>query len=244
MGVMDANLDGDPMEARRQEVLTAISPGYSGMAHLVAVLGIGLAFLVVPLGFLRHVQPWQLCMVPISLVFANLVEYLVHKGPLHHPVTPRILYNRHTLVHHVAFTHQHMEIRHMREVRFVLFPLFALPALEAVVVLPVVLLLWGLGQRNLALLFVSVGAFYYLTYEILHLCYHLPEGHWFGGLRFIRWLGGHHRTHHNIRRMTDGNFNVSIPLWDFILGTWLAPDLAHAEVKAMGHNAGAEDARG
>jgi sterol desaturase/sphingolipid hydroxylase (fatty acid hydroxylase superfamily) len=116
-----------------------------------------------------------------------------------------------------------MSVRSWRELRVVLFPLFALPLLQLLVLPVVVLLGWALG-RNVAALFVLSTTFYYLLYELLHLAYHLPAQHPVARLRIVGRLRRHHQLHHDPRRMTEGNFNVSIPLFDWILGTRLGAE--------------------
>jgi hypothetical protein len=209
--------------AARARIAACVSPRYRGQLHLVGLLAQAGLIMGVAASFLREVRAWEWLLVPAALVFANGVEWVIHRGPLHHPAPPRILYNRHTLTHHAAFSHEDMSVRSWRELRVVLFPLFALPGLQ-VLILPVVGLLWWALGRNAAALFVLAATFYYLLYELLHLSYHLPVEHPVSRLGVVRRLKRHHRRHHDPRRMTDGNFNVSIPLFDWILGTRLRDD--------------------
>jgi hypothetical protein len=206
--------------AARERIAAGVSPRYRGELHLLGLLAQAGLIMGAAAWFLRGVRPWEWLLVPAALVFANGFEWVVHRGPLHHPFFPRIVYNRHTLTHHAAFSHEDMSVRSWRELRIVLFPLFALPGLQ-LLILPVVgLLAWTLG-RNAAALFVVSATFYYLLYELLHLSYHLPEAHPVSRLRVVRWLKRHHQRHHDPRRMTDGNFNVSIPLFVWLLRTRL-----------------------
>jgi hypothetical protein len=206
--------------APREALVAAIPATYRWRLHLFGLCAEVLVFMAVPAALLREVRPWEWLLVPAGLVFANGVEWLIHRGPLHHPTRARLLYNRHTLTHHAVFHHDSMAMRSWQELRVVLFPLFALPLLELVVV-PPFLLLWALGLRNAACLFSITATFYYLLYEVLHLAYHLPDGHPVGALGVVRRLRRHHQRHHDPRRMTAGNFNVSIPLFDWILGSVL-----------------------
>lgn len=207
--------------AARERIVGAISPRYSGTLHFAGLLAVVAVFILGAAWSLREVRWWQWLLAPAALVFANGVEWVIHRGPLHHPWPPRLTYNRHTLTHHAAFSAEEMSVRSWRELRIVLFPVYALPLLHLLTA-PVTLLLgWAMG-RNVAALFVISTTFYYLAYELLHLAYHLPAGHRVARLRVIERLRRHHRIHHDPRRMTDGNFNVSIPLFDWILGTRLA----------------------
>jgi len=48
---------------------------------------------------------------------------------------------------------------------------------------------------------------------------HLPEDSWLGGRPVARFVRHHHGIHHDPRRMRRANFNITVPLWDALLGT-------------------------
>ncbi|HEY5985907.1 MAG TPA: sterol desaturase family protein [Streptosporangiaceae bacterium] len=207
--------------APRERVIAGIPPTYRWQVHFAGLLAEVALFMAVPAALLHDVRAWEWLLLPAGFVFANGVEWVLHRGPLHHPTRARLLYNRHTLTHHAVFSHENMSMRSWRELRVVLFPLYALPLLELVVVPPLTLL-WWLRLRNAACLFSLTATFYYLLYELLHLSYHLPPEHPVARLAVIRSLKRHHQRHHDPHRMTQGNFNVSIPLFDWLLGSQLA----------------------
>ena len=93
--------------------------------------------------------------------------------------------------------------------------------------LPVFAGLWLLGLHNIALLYMITGTVYVLSYEWLHLSYHLDPGGFIGSLKVIRALRYHHSVHHDPRLMMRWNMNVTIPLWDWVRGT-----IADEEVQA------------
>jgi hypothetical protein len=66
----------------------------------------------------------------------------------------------------------------------------------------------------------SLGIFlgYYATYEYLHWCMHEPKNRMVERLKIFQWLNGHHILHH---KSQDSNFNVVLPLADWVLGTLL-----------------------
>jgi len=55
---------------------------------------------------------------------------------------------------------------------------------------------------------------YYIMYESLHWCMHVPGNRWFSQSSWFRWIDDHHRMHHK-RPMT--NLNVVLPIADLIL---------------------------
>ena len=86
-------------------------------------------------------------------------------------------------------------------------------------VLPIALLIDHHGQRNIAALFLATCMFYTVSYEWLHLSYHLPPDSFVGRRWLVRVLRRHHATHHTPELMQRWNFNVPLPLWEFLRGT-------------------------
>ena len=192
---------------------------YSPVAHLLAptFLGLGLCYAgVSQLGELNWLD-WL--SIPVFWVFSNFIEWHAHRDLLHTNSARLLsLYEGHTLNHHKIFPAADMAVRSRAEWREVLLPPLAVLMLLGLL-LPVFSLFWVLGFENLALLYMTVGALYVLSYEWLHLSYHLdPEG-FIGGLKVIRFLRAHHTVHHNPRFMKRWNMNVTIPLWDWVRGT-------------------------
>jgi sterol desaturase/sphingolipid hydroxylase (fatty acid hydroxylase superfamily) len=99
--------------------------------------------------------------------------------------------------------------------------------------LPPGLALDALVSPNVGALWVATTIAYVLAYEWLHLSYHLPEDGPVGRLALVRVLRRHHAIHHAPEFMQRWNFNVTVPLWDWIRGTLYrparaAPDAARA----------------
>jgi sterol desaturase/sphingolipid hydroxylase (fatty acid hydroxylase superfamily) len=129
-----------------------------------------------------------------------------------------VLYDRHTPLHHRIFVEGDMAVRSRREWRLVLIPAYGV-VLIILANLPAVVALTLLGQRNLAALYAMTSVAYVLSYEWLHLAYHLPEGHPIARLRFVAALARHHAKHHDPALMQRWNFNVTFPIWDRVRGT-------------------------
>lgn len=210
-------------DATREAFIAKIPRWYSGRAHwaLINVLGaVGILFCVRGLETPRW---WHWLFVPAFFVFANWFEWWIHRGPMHHPTKRlRLVYQRHALEHHVIFTDATMGLRTARELIYVLFPWWALPAL-LVLNLPIPVLLSVTVSPNLGFLFYLSVLAYYLVYEWFHVVHHVPADTWIGRRAIVTWVREHHTRHHELARMTQGNFNVSFPLWDWILGTVLPP---------------------
>lgn len=193
---------------------------YRGRLHLLFTFGFGLLALLLCLAQLRHVQALQWLTVPVALLYANLVEYLGHRHPMHRPFRGlSLVYKRHAGQHHRFFSHQAMAIDDVRDLRAVLFPPVLVIFFFGLFAAPLWWLIARFFSTNVAWLFVAAGLAYFLNYEILHLAYHLPEQHWLARRALVRRLRWLHVIHHDSRRMAQCNFNITYPLGDWLFGT-------------------------
>ena len=234
------------VEATRQdspEARDALLPAeYSAGRHMLgtAVLAAGIASVAIWLASRANAIDWLL--LPAFFVVANGIEWMVHKNPMHRPMTPKIMYKNHALIHHRAFHHDSMPITDTRELGLVMMPWYTMLGLF-VMASPVALLAaWWRGP-GAAGIFYLAAALYFLTYESLHALYHMPDP-------FLRRVGldgslfrrmrRHHRHHHRLDRMAHVNFNVTFPLMDWLLGTKEAASEAPQVGETAGEKAKAE----
>jgi hypothetical protein len=197
-----------------------IPRNYRGQLHLAITFGVGVVVLLLCVAQLDQVRMLEWLTVPLALVYANLAEYLGHRFPMHRPFRGlRLLYRRHAQQHHRFFNNQAMPIDDLRDLRAVLFPPLLVTFFFGLFGLPVWFLLAYLFSANVAWLFIASGLAYFLNYEILHMAYHLPEQHWLAQRSLVRRLRWLHRIHHDPRRMTQCNFNITYPLGDWLFGT-------------------------
>ncbi len=214
----------------RAELMSRVPRSYSPGLHLLlpALVGIGAAALA--LSRIHDLRAWQLAFVPAFLVFGNAVEWWVHRRVLHRRTRPvEVFYVRHTPQHHAVYVADDMAIGSWRELKLVLLPAWAIVGYLALTS-PVAAAFALAGQPNLAALWVASVVAYLLAYEWLHLAYHLPETSRVGRARPIRALRRHHQLHHAPHLMNRWNFNVTVPLWDWVRGT-LHP-VRHRDVRA------------
>lgn len=210
-------------EFRQHYRAAEIGPRYSGLLHLAATSLGALSAIAWAASRLHDVRGAEWLTIPAAFLVANLVEYLGHRGPMHRPRRGlQILYKRHTRQHHHFYTREAMAAESRRDWKMVLFPpvmlLFFLGAIAA----PLAALLHLLLTANVAWLFVATATAYFLTYEWLHLCYHLPAGSLAGRLPGMAALRRHHTLHHDLGLMGRWNFNITFPLSDWLFGT-IAP---------------------
>jgi hypothetical protein len=199
-----------------------IPAAYSPWKHMALTLALAaaLATLGVALAVRARASDWLL--LPGFWVIANLIEWLVHRNPMHRPLRPRIMYRNHAQLHHLAFTDGRMVIGPTRDLGLIMMPWYTMLGLF-VVASPIMVIAGVLRGPGLAGVFLLGAVAYFLFYEVLHALYHLPDEildrAGIGRVRAFRRLQAHHRHHHVLGRMAAVNFNVTFPLWDRLFGT-------------------------
>jgi hypothetical protein len=217
-------MNQDSIEALRQAQLEKTPRWYNPWLHLTATTGSGLVVLLVALTRIHDLKPLELLVIPIFAFLANGAEWRAHKSWLHKRTWPvYALYDRHTPIHHALYRSDDMAIRDRREFRVVLLPSIGVLAI-VVVTAPFAYGLSLLVSDNAGWLVLVTSALYVVSYEVFHLSYHLPIDSFIGRLRLIAILRSHHARHHDPRWMTRYNFNVNVPLWDWIRGTMAPKD--------------------
>ncbi len=197
-----------------------VGPSYSGWGHFLFTSLGALAAILVAISQLKQVHGAEWATIPITFLVANLGEYLGHRGAMHRPRSGlTILYRRHTQQHHHFYTHESMAAESSRDFKMVLFPPAMLLFFLGGLAIPIGMLFYLLISPNAGLLFAVVALSYFLCYEWLHLCYHLPEGTWVSRLPFMRILRRHHTLHHDLALMGKWNFNITFPIADWLFGT-------------------------
>ncbi len=215
--------DRSDRDAYRRRRLAALSPRYSPLLHALCPSVWGLVVLGACAALVRDVTCAELATVPVVLLLSNMSEWRLHRDLLHKRsrLFPA-LFDQHTPQHHRIYVCEDMQIREWRELKFILIPPWAAVALF-VGLIPLATALYFVLSPNVAYLFEATCMVYVVSYELLHLSYHLPVDSFVGRNPVIRALARHHSTHHDPRRMQRFNMNVSLPLWDLVRGTTWRP---------------------
>jgi sterol desaturase/sphingolipid hydroxylase (fatty acid hydroxylase superfamily) len=238
MAVVSSSLLPHPMPRARGRVgerilareLAEIPRWYSPYLHLAGTTGVALATLLVSALSLHRVRAIELLAIPATLLLSNAVEWRSHRGVLHRRVWPvRVLYDRHTPIHHNVYRYDSMAMRSTREFRLVLIPAAGVAAVIAISA-PIAYAVARLLTYNCGWIALATSGVYVLTYELTHLAYHMPEDSWVGRLPLVGGLREHHRRHHHPALMQKWNFNVTVPLFDWIHGTRASDDTVERAV--------------
>lgn len=210
---------------RQRKAIVALVPGwYRPLPHLALPSLFGLLALIFAVTRIHGLRPIELVTIPVTILFAFGFEWRVHKSVLHRRIPGLgLIYDRHELQHHVAFTHEDMAMRSSRELQLILMPAYAV-LLVALLNAPVAYLASRLLAPNVGYIYLVTAMGFFLTYEWLHLAYHLPPSHPIGRLRLVARLREHHRRHHDPRLMKSWNFNVTVPVFDWIHRTIWSPE--------------------
>lgn len=204
----------------RQRYRAGIKAHYSGWLHGGFVFAVGGALMLYCFSQIESLSAWQLLLIPGALMFTNVGEYVAHKELGHKKrAIGKLFYKRHTGDHHTFFTHEDYQIDSSRDLRVVLFPALLLVAVSLLAAAPLGWLMGQLFGVDGGWLFAGTLLAGYLFYEFVHLCDHLPEGSMMTRLPLIRGLREHHRRHHEPDNATEYNFNVTLPITDWLLGT-------------------------
>jgi len=207
-------------EFRKKMREAELGPLYIGQAHF----GFAFVFTAMVAGlcifFSDSITPWEWITVPLTFLYANVAEYLGHRRVMHRLFPAlRYIYDRHAGMHHIFFTHEDRTCENPKDYLFILFPPYLLFFFFGTFALPVGVGIHFLISTNVACLFVATAVLYYLNYEILHLCYHLPDHSWVHRIPGMKFLRHHHTTHHDPKLMNRLNFNITYPICDRVFGT-------------------------
>ena len=215
----ESALTPDSRQAMRERLLKGIPWWYNPWLHLAIPSSFGLGVIAASIWAIEDLLPLQLITIPLVYLLSNATEWHAHRGLLHarHPLAP-VLYDRHTPEHHMVYVTDDMAMRERNEFRLVLIPAYGIMAIF-VATIPATAALWAMDLHNVAALFAATTMGYVVSYEWLHLSYHLGPDTFIGGLAPIRMLRQHHAVHHDPRLMQRWNFNVTVPVWDWVRGT-------------------------
>lgn len=206
-------------QAFRARYRAGIHPRYNPWLHGGFVLAFGIAVLWLCWREVTQVRPPEWLALPLALLFMNAGIYVVHRHLGHHKHGfSRLFYQRHSGDHHSFFANGLMDYDSARDWRVILFPAWLIVLFSLAFVLPAWAVL-SLFNANVAGLFAGGMVTGYLLYEIFHACEHLPARHPLARLPWLRQMRHLHALHHRRDLMQARNFNIVLPLTDWLCGT-------------------------
>lgn len=152
----------------------------------------------------------------VGILLSSVLEWLLHKYPMHHPIFKKFpSYRRHAIMHHQERRSPgKFFVKPEEGHRYIPFITSFMPWIW-IGLIPVYYQLYkfcgviglGVGLSTLT---------YLIAYEILHESMHEPDNWIFRNHWWFLWLIEHHRRHHCQPNI---NYNVVFPFADLILGT-------------------------
>jgi hypothetical protein len=155
-----------------------------------------------------------------NVIFASFFEWSIHRYVMHRPVGSfRYAFQAHAVVHHQVFKADHTyHLVDPKDQETIPMAWWNGPVLILMGASPTLLLSAITGHWIMLAGAATTFVLYYIAYEYIHWCMHLPKARRVEKPWLFRRLNGHHLLHH---RYMHKNFNVVFPLADFCLGTLL-----------------------
>jgi sterol desaturase/sphingolipid hydroxylase (fatty acid hydroxylase superfamily) len=206
----------------RHELRKQAGKNYSPIRHmcfngLISLLPI---IIFITLLWNQEILLLSLLAIPCGIILGNLIEYLVHRYPMHQRLWSKNsrMYKRHAGQHHRAFNHQFMTIDNLYDLSHITLPTKYVAIFSVISTLCVLLIsIFLLGSFGYILGIVL--SLYFFIEEILHASFH-TQWMW-QAENILRPLAEHHRKHHETSKMRKWNFNILFPLFDIIFKTRL-----------------------
>lgn len=202
----------------REQILSSIPNDYKPFVHAAVPTIIGLFTFWRSVRLVDHFGLNEMLIVIVTMIAAMQFEWLVHRYVLHKPFPLLGFIHRRHVDHHIVYTDADMQMNSKRELYLILMPAYAIVAV-LVTLLPMLIAIVMIFGDNTAEIVLATMTVFFLSYEWLHLSYHLPKDSFVGSNRVIRWLREHHQRHHTPELSQSFNFNVTFPLFDWLLGT-------------------------
>lgn len=218
-------------ELRQDHRQNKVSKYYFGKVHFILNLIFGA---VVSYYCFSNVSKFGLAEVSIvfaTIILGSLVVYIAHRTILHNTYWfSKFAYKEHTLSHHFYFTDEAIELEEDKDYHRVLFSPIAVIFFLGCIGLPISIVIGKTLGHNLGYISFAMATLYYVAYEVVHTICHLNDAHWVFKLPFTKFLKHHHLLHHNLEYMRKVNFNVVLPIFDIIFGTFYRelPDDAYS----------------
>lgn len=190
-------------------------------------------------------QEWLLQIIIssiVSLIVISFMEYMIHRYLMHEglpewfykllPVLKNFMY-QHRVLHHSVyykqFDHEPDPVGRDLNIKIELWQ----SAIIGLLVLPVLVIIAWLLSAVPVLIFVAFALAHNLTWNLIHSEMHKPKHAFWTRWGIYKFLAQHHYMHH---QDTHSNFNITVPLADFVLATHAKANSIHMkEITRLGY---------
>ena len=160
--------------------------------------------------------------VIITIPYSSIMEWVLHKYVMHRPVKIGgyafwYPFEAHAMVHHTIFKSDGTyHLKENKDKFTIPMAWWNGPVLATLGSIPFVLISLFVGTWVVEMTAWLTIFGYYCTYEYIHWCMHLPKNRIVEETSLFSGRNGHHLLHH---RHMDKNFNVVLPIADWLFGT-------------------------
>jgi hypothetical protein len=169
---------------------------------------------------------WFFPALAVWWLASSFMEWALHRYIMHKPLGSfDYPFKAHAVVHHQVFKAD--ETYHLikeSDKKTIPMAWWNGPVLVLLASIPVIPVAYILGNAWVYFGAATGTAIYYITYEYIHWCMHLPKARRMERSWLFRRLNGHHLLHH---RYMHKNFNVVFPMADLLLGTLITRSKTH-----------------
>jgi hypothetical protein len=163
----------------------------------------------------------------VGIPYSSLFEWTLHKHLMHRPHSWFMYpFRTHTMTHHRIYRadQSYHDDGSGNEDKItmawwngpVIVVVGSLP--YYLVAFPLFFFVWWVYPMVIIVTGIAISGSYYRAYEYLHLCMHKPRVPRLERSLIFQWFNRRHILHH---RWQDYNFNVLLPIADFLFGTLL-----------------------
>ncbi|MGH7813740.1 MAG: hypothetical protein ACREQI_07015 [Candidatus Binataceae bacterium] len=211
----------------RAQALARYPRWYNPRLHLPVLTAYSFVAIAISIGLIKDLAWWELLAVPITWVLFIPVEWIIHRDlDVGQSLLSKKVYDHHTPEHHLLYISEDMGIRDWREIGLLLTKASGILLANLTLLAPVAAAAWIAGFRNIGLLYFATGTAFSLSEELFHVACHLPDGNRIAEFRLVRFVRRNHAIHHDPRLGLKSNFNTIIPLWDWMVGTYVSDHAA------------------
>lgn len=157
------------------------------------------------------------------IILMSFIEYVAHRWFMHNKHLGKIwkglhpIFEKHTMLHHRRF-YRIFDDEPDPAAKYINLKFDT--ASHVAGALPLAALFWLISPA-LAITFLVVIALHAQLWNFLHSEMHIPKGAWFSKFGVYKYLRDYHECHHD---HPNKNYNVVIPLMDFVFGTYRRPE--------------------
>ena len=167
----------------------------------------------------------------ITIIANSFFEWFVHGKLMHgkfsinflHKLSTKYFYNPHQTQHHAMYPpRSYKNSNHGDNVNL---PWWAAIITVSIMAIPGFLISYFTNYWSIVWVYVTTSTCYFLAYNYVHSCYHIPKDRWLKKTRFYKFMNRYHEIHHARIKTQRELINICVlcPIADFVMRTSINP---------------------